>query len=120
LPDVLEIRRVKIRSVLKLVFLFHAFIGVLIGLIITVLWTAISLFGLHEIVPSFLPEAGRPETASILILLSVIALSAGLVGALVWALIILLYNVVAGFTRGIQVEVVEETDRKRGAQTDDE
>jgi hypothetical protein len=118
LAEILEIKRIRIRSVLRLVFLFHAFAGVLLGLLIVGAWGVVSIFGLQEIVPAFLGNVGDPDSTSILLLLSAIALAFGALGALVWALIILLYNVVAGFSRGIQVEVVPGRAGKGGTAAD--
>jgi len=87
-------------------FLFHAFLGLFLGLILTVFWGVISLFEMYELVPSFLGNVGDPATSSILVLLSISAMSFGILGALVWFLIALLYNVIAGFVRGIEIEVV--------------
>jgi hypothetical protein len=108
-----EIKRIRIRSVLRLLFLFHAFLGLFVGLILAVLWGVISLFEMYELVPSFLGDVGDPTTSSILILLSISAISLGILGALVWFLIALLYNVIAGFVRGIEIEVVPRKARSK-------
>jgi len=119
-PETLEIRRIRIRSVLRTVFLLHAVAGILLGLLVAGAWGVVSIFGLQEIVPGFLGSVGTPDSSSILLLLSAIALSLGVLGAFVWSLIILLYNIVAGFSRGIQIEVVPGRAGEGGVPADGE
>ncbi len=100
-------------------FLYHAFAGLFVGLLLALFWGVISLFEMYEIVPSFLGGVGNPTTSSILILLSISAVALGIFGALAWSLIVLLYNVIAGFVRGIEVEVVVRKPRKSGEGADE-
>ena len=114
--EILEIKRIKIRSVIRVTFLFHVFVGLIIGLLLSAGWGIITVFDMQEFVPSFLGDVGDPETASLLILLSLTAVAFGVVGALIWSLITLLYNVIAGFVRGIRIEVEAGKIKKKGDQ----
>ncbi len=111
--EMVEIKRVKIRSIMRVVFLFHVFAGLIVGLLLSAAWGVVTIFDMQEFVPSFLGELEDPETVSLLILLSVTAIAFGLVGAIVWSLMTLLYNVIAGFVKGITIEVdVGRTEEK--------
>ncbi len=110
----IEIKRVRIRSVVRMVFLFHVLVGLLLGFLLTIGWGLISVFGMYDLVPSFLGDVGIPDTSSVLILISVTALVLGALGALIWFLLALLYNVIAGIVRGVCFEVVTRESEKEG------
>jgi hypothetical protein len=103
-----------------MVFLFHVFVGFIIGLLLTISWTVIGIFEMYEIIPSIFGDVGEPTASSILILLSSTALSLGILGVIVWFLLTLLYNIIAGFVRGIRFEVETTEVREKGDQADDE
>jgi len=102
------------------VFLFHAFTGLFIGLLLATSWVLISIFEMNEIIPPFFGNLGKPTTSSILILLSSTAITLGILGAVIWSLLTLLYNIIAGFVRGIKLEVIANDVKEKGEQVDDE
>ena len=116
---ILEIKRIKIRSILRFAFFFHAVIGFFLGLLIAVAWGLIDLFEIGEVLPSFFGKLGEPSLSSILILLTLTASGIGAIGALIWALVTLLYNVVTGLVRGIRLEVLTEQLEKADGGDDD-
>ncbi len=119
-PVFMEVKRVRIRSVIRMVFLFHVFVGFIIGLLLAITWAVIGVFEMYEIIPSIFGNVGEPTTSSILILLSSAALSLGILGVIIWFLLTLLYNVIAGFVRGIRFEVVTTEVKEKGGRDDDE
>ncbi len=105
-PQFIEIKRVRIRSVIRVVFLFHVLVGLFLGLLLAIGWGVISIFKMYELVPSFLGEVGEPSTYSVLITIVLTALALGVLSILIWFLLALLYNVIAGVVSGIHFEVV--------------
>jgi hypothetical protein len=118
-PEIKEIKRVKIRSVIRVTFLFHVIVGLFIGLLLVVAWGVIGIFEMYEIIPDFLGDVGKPTTFSILKLFSLVALTLGILGVIIWSLLTLLYNLIAGFTRGIRVEAITHGIEKGDERSDD-
>jgi hypothetical protein len=116
----MEIKRVKIRSVIRLAFFFHALVGLLIGLLLTVAWGVIGIFGMYDVIPSFVGELGEPSSSSILMLLSMTAGTLGVLGALVWSLLTLLYNVIAGIAGGIELRAITDDGEREEEESDGE
>jgi preprotein translocase subunit Sss1 len=113
-----EIKRIKIRSVLRFAFLFHWLIGLFLGLLIFALWELVDLFQMNGLIPSFIVAAGKPTTSSLLVLLLLSGLGVGIIGAVVWTLITLLYNVIAGFVKGIRFEALINQEGKEVDESD--
>jgi len=112
MPVVMEIKRIKIRSVFRLVFFFHLFVGLIVGLLLAGAWNVIANLGLEELLPEMVRDIGKPTTSRILVFLSLSSVAMGIVGAIAWSLLTLLYNLIAGFVKGIQFETVTKREGK--------